>query len=127
MHDGTWKRTGRTFGGSVAGQRKASSVSRTKAMKALGSVIYAARLSDGTIKIGWTEHFDERLNWLRSRERQDVELLAFMLGDYEDEQSIHADLAEHRHHAVEFYNPTSEVLNVVNAMRRGLGLSQIAA
>ncbi len=36
-------------------------------MDNMGSVVYAARLADGIIKIGWTEHFGDRLRWLMAR------------------------------------------------------------
>ena len=71
--------------------------------------------------------FDLRLHWLKHHVNQDVELLAFRVGAYEDEQAIHASLVEHRARAREYYNPTPEVLAVVNDMRNSLGLPHIAA
>lgn len=105
-------------------------VSRRKTMDALGPVVYAAQLADGTIKIGWTEHFGDRLRSLKSHTGQDVELLAFKPGTFDDEQAIHAGLVEHRVditvQAREYYRPSVEVLEVVNAMRAGLGMPDIA-
>lgn len=128
MTDATWRLTGKPFGsGGAAGYRKTSSISRHQAMKALGSVVYAARLADGTVKIGWTENFEHRLAWLKGYVKQDVELLAFKLGTYEDEQAIHASLTDHLDHAREYYKPTPEVMAVVNDMRADLKMPPVAA
>jgi hypothetical protein len=102
-------------------------VSRRAAMKALGSVVYAARLDDGTIKIGWTEHFDERLYYLKQHTKQTVKLIGFQSGSREDEQAIHATLAEHRSQGREYYHPTPEVIAAVNSMRDVFSLPHIAA
>lgn len=100
-------------------------------MRALGPVVYAARLADGTIKIGWTERFDLRLHWLKHHVQQDVELLAFRCGTFDDEQAIHSALVEHRaphtEHAREYYRPTDAVLAVVNGMRADLRMPPVAA
>lgn len=96
-------------------------------MDAMGSVVYAARLADGTIKIGWTEHFGDRLRSLKSYVGQDVELIGFRFGDRDDEQAIHASLTAHVHHGREYYNPAPEVLAVVNEMRESLNMPQLAA
>lgn len=63
MRDATWRRTGLPFGDAAhnQGHRKTNSLSRTAALRALGSVVYAARLADGTIKIGWTQDFENRM------------------------------------------------------------------
>lgn len=131
MDEPTWIRTGQAFSGPMLGRRKTSSVSRKAAMRALGSVVYAARLGDGTIKFGWTEHFDERLHWLSGYTKQDVELLAFRLGTYEDEQAIHATLIPHRadftEQSREYYHPVAEVMSVVNDMRSALNMPPVAA
>lgn len=106
---------------------------RKQIMKAMGSVVYAARLSDGVIKFGWTEHFGDRLRYLSSYTGQDVELLAFRFGDYDDEQALHGSLAEHRAggseyaNAREYYEPTPEVMAVVNSMRGSLNMPHVAA
>lgn len=110
---------------------KRGHVSRRAVMDTLGSVVYAAQLADGTIKIGCTEHFGERLRWLKSYTGQDVELLAFRFGTYEDEQAIHATLVAHRvditEYAREYYQPAPEVLAVVNDMRTAMNMPPIAA
>ena len=106
---------------------------RATALRLLGPVVYAARLADGTIKIGWTERFDLRLHWLKHHAQQDVELLAFRSGTYDDEQEIHRSLAafraqvDHVEHPREYYHPVDEVLAVVNDMRADLNMPPIAA
>ena len=103
-------------------------VPRMALMDNMGSVVYAARLADGTVKIGWTRHFGDRLRYLKSATKQDVELLAFRFGDLEDERAIHARLVDHRikgHR--EFYRPAPEVLAVVNEMRSALNMPPVAA
>lgn len=135
MKDATWRRTGRSFGGahSVGVGARGGESSRTAVMRALGSVVYAARLADGTIKIGWTERFDLRLHWLKHYVQQDVELLAFRVGTHEDEQAIHSSLIEYRAadtehpEAREYYRPMPQVLAAVNAMRDDLGLPRLVA
>jgi hypothetical protein len=127
MPDATWQLTGREFGGHQPKHNPHGGLQRTTAMRLLGAVVYAARLSDGSIKIGWTERFDLRLHWLKHYAQQDVELLAFRPGTYEDEQAIHAALTEHLHHAREYYHSTPEVMAVVNEMRTALHMPPIAA
>lgn len=100
---------------------------RNEAMSSLGSVVYAARLADGTIKIGWTEHFGSRLRWLKSYTGQTVELLAFRQGGRSDEQALHAAMKDHLARGREYYHPTPEVLAVVNRMRHDLGMTPVAA
>ena len=130
MRDATWRRTGLPFGHADhnRGHRKTRSLSRSEALRIFGSVVYAARLADGTIKIGWTEDFENRIRYLASATKQDVELLAFRAGTYEDEQAIHHSLAAHRIEGKrEFYYPTAEVLRVVNDMRTALNMPPVAA
>lgn len=100
---------------------------RMEIMDAMGSVVYAARLADGTIKIGRTEHFGDRLRHLKAYTKQEVELLAFRFGGRNEEQAIHATLAAHIHHGREYYHPTPEVLAVVNSMREALSMPHVAA
>lgn len=135
MKDSTWRHTGRKFGGahSVGMGSRGGESSRTAIMRALGSVVYVARLDDGRIKIGWTERFDLRLHWLKHYVQQDVELLAFRVGTYEDEQAIHERLAAHRSvrpghdREREYYDASPEVLALVNEMRDALNLPHVAA
>ncbi len=132
MSDATWRHTGQKFGGTQKRHVAHGGLQRTTAMRMLGAVVYAARLADGTIKIGWTERFDLRLHWLKHHVQQDVELLAFRTGTYDDEQAIHASLVDSRataadySNAREYYEATPEVLAAVNSMRSDLGLSAVA-
>lgn len=132
MSNPTWT-LGGTFGGAQKRHAPKGATARTAAMRALGPVVYAVRLADGVIKIGWTERFDLRLHWLKHRVRQDVELLAFRPGTYDEEQAIHAALKPHRAtdetyaQAREYYVATPEVLAVVNDMRGALNMPQLAA
>lgn len=125
-----WHQSGLPFGasGHTNGNRKTTSVSRTAALTALGSVVYAARLDDGTIKIGCTGQLQDRLRYLSNHTGQSVELLAFRLGTYADEQAIHETLVAHRIIGKrEYYHPSPEVLAVVNDMRAALKMPHIAA
>ena len=96
-------------------------------MNTIGAVVYAARLDDGVIKIGWTQRFGDRLRYLKHHDQQDVELLAFRGGTLDDEKAIHAALVEHLHHGREYYAPTPEVLAVVNDMRAVLNMPPLTA
>lgn len=107
--------SGRTTG---RGQQKA-------ARQALGAVVYAARVGD-LVKIGHTTDLDMRLRTLRHTNRADVELLGFAFGTREDEQAIHADLAEHLARGREYYHRTPAVLEVVDGMRSRLNLPALS-
>lgn len=125
MADATWRQSGLPFGHADhnRGRRKAATFSRTAALQLLGSVVYAARLTDGTIKIGWTTQLHDRLRYLAHYTKQDAELLAFKPGGYDDEQDIHRALVAHRLEGRrEYYHPTADVMAVVNSMRADLGL-----
>lgn len=130
MPDATWTHSQIPFGDAAhnLGRRKITSTSRTAALRSLGSIVYAARLADGTIKIGWTARAQDRLRYLVAYVQQDVELVAFRAGTYEDEQEIHGSLVAYRIEGKrEFYHPTAEVLAVVNAMRADLNMPPLAA
>ena len=100
---------------------------RMDIMNSLGSIIYAARLDDGVIKIGWTQRFGDRLRCLRHHDQLGIELLAFRAGTHDEEQAIHAALVDHVHHGREYYHPAHEVLTVVNDMRAALNMPPVAA
>jgi len=99
------------------------------AKRSLGPVIYALRLDDGVIKIGFTTDLSDReITVRRQSGSEHSEVLAFrLMGTYEDEQDIHAGLISHRAYGWEYYHPTPEVLDVVNAMRADIGLPRLAA
>ena len=96
-------------------------ISRAAALRALGEVVYAVRCGD-VIKIGHTANLAIRVNHLHADE-----VLAFVPGTRDDEQQLHARLADHGHHGREWYYPTPGVLAVVNEMRERLGLEPYAA
>lgn len=89
-----------------------------------GPVVYAARLPDRTIKIGYSTDVADRLNHLGCGL---AGLLALMPGTYEDEQAIHSGLIEHRARGREYYYPTPAVMAVVNDMRATFGMEPVAA
>jgi len=91
-----------------------------QAMKAIGSVVYAIRFDDGSVKIGWTSDLAQRKRTWRIRGNDGI--LAVMPGSVEDEQAIHERLIPHRHHGVEYYHQTPEVLAEVNALRGSVGM-----
>lgn len=85
-------------------------------------VVYALRLTDGTIKIGCTSNLAKRRNHYVG-----CEVLGFRPGDFEDEAEIHRTLKPHRARGFEYYHPTAEVIAAVNALRDHFGLPHIAA
>lgn len=98
----------------------AATEQRNEALRALGSVVYAVRLPDDVIKIGYTADLATRAQALGA-----VEILGFRPGGFAEEQLIHATLVAHRHHGREHYHPTPEVLATVNDMRAELGLDAV--
>lgn len=90
------------------------------------SVLYAIRLSDGLIKIGWTSNLLSRWRWLKTRQGAH-EFLAFTFGTREDEGRVHRCLADHVARGREYYHPTPEVLAVVNGWRTAIGREPLAA
>lgn len=97
-----------------------SRMSRAEALRTLGPVLYAVRLRDGLIKIGYTARMDDRLYHFRG-----CEVLAFKQALAEDEQPVHNGLKAHLAHGQEYYHPTPEVLAVVNDWREALGLQPL--
>lgn len=91
------------------------------ALTAGQSFIYAMRLKDSIVKIGWSNHLANRRAQLRGQ------ILAFKPGSYYDEQDIHTSLSEHRARGREYYHPRPEVMAVVNEMRGHFNLPAIAA
>lgn len=93
---------------------------KAQALQLLGEVLYAYKMPDGLIKIGHTKQLN-----VRSYRYTNAELLAVHLGNQSDETAVHRLLQAHAAHGREYYNPAPEVLAVVNAWRRGLGLESI--
>ena len=91
-----------------------------------GTILYAVRLGDGTIKIGVTGHLHLRLTQLRSLTQSEPEVLAVRNGTIEDERALHASLTEHLDHGREWYRPDPEVLAIVNEWRSALHMEPVA-
>jgi len=89
----------------------------------VGPLVYAARLKDGTIKIGFTTDIANRMSALGGWKA----VLGFVPGTFEDEQDIHRQLRSHRKRGREYYHPTPEVIGVVNDMRARYGFDPIEA
>lgn len=87
-------------------------LSRAAALRAVGEVVYAARVGEH-IKIGYTTNLWQRLHSLRA-----TELLGFQPGTWDDEQRMHRELAVWAAKGREYYDPTPPVILAVNAMRR---------
>lgn len=97
---------------------------RREAMMALQGgrpMVYAARVAGGIIKIGCSVDIYTRMSQIKG------EILAFKFGDYDDERAIHATLQADLHHGREWFNPSPEVMTVINDMRDGYGLPHVAA
>ena len=107
-------------------RRSDSTINDTKSSlaKDCGPVIYAARLNDGTIKIGYTTDVKDRLVHLGCGLEG---ILALVPGTYQQEQDIHSGLIAYRHHGREYYHPHEQVIAVVNQMRATFDLKPIAA
>lgn len=109
--------------------RAGRSLTRHAALTALkGSALYAARVGEDVIKIGFTNDLAGRVRTLAHYNDAQIDVLAIQLGSsYEEEQEIHASLEPYRARGREYYHPTPEVLAIVNAMRDRFGLPHIAA
>lgn len=89
----------------------------------VGPVIYAIRQPGGIIKIGHTTRIANRIASLGGWQH----LLALKPATRADELELHRTLRAHVNHGREYYNPTPEVLGVVNDMRSAMRLDPIAA
>lgn len=110
------------------------SPSQRQALKAV-SMVFGATLYAFTfgpfLKLGWTEHLDQRFYQLRhqaiARGYTAPEFLGFAPGTREDEGALHRSLAASVAEGREWYNPTPDVLAVINDWRDQLGRDPIAA
>jgi hypothetical protein len=91
--------------------------------RGVGTVVYAYRFPDGTIKIGYSTRVYERITQLGPLSG----LVALKSGDYDDEQAIHAGLKAHRVRGREYYRPAPAVLAVINDMRAAMRLGPLSA
>lgn len=108
---------------SVGGSITVSRATPRQAARDVGPVIYAFRMEEGVIKIGYSESIYSRLCHLGPLSN----LLALVPGSHEDEQRIHEDLKAHRNRGIEYYNATPEVVAFVNEMRTHTKQPPIAA
>jgi len=93
-------------------------------LKALGPVVYALRVPDGAIKIGYSTDLPNRMR--RFVRTSEAEILAILPGGtLAEEQAIHARLRDHVAYGREFYHPTPEVVAEVNGMREQIGLDHL--
>ncbi len=81
-----------------------------------GFVYFAARATDGAIKIGWTSDVMRRIAELRKEFRSAVELTACFPGDKPDELRLHARFAADRLDG-EWHRPSSTLLSFVAGLR----------
>lgn len=118
----------------IASQEAAPLPTHRQAMQAL-TAVYGAMLYAFTfgpyVKLGWTEHLDQRAYQLRSQaiaEGYDVpQILGFKPGTRAEELELHRGLATSVHHGREWYHPTPEVLAVINDWREAVGRQPVAA
>lgn len=90
-----------------------------------GSVLYAIRLSDGIIKIGWTSNLCRRWRQLVNTDKAE-QFLGFTFGSRDEETELHRQLSAHVARGREYYHPHSDVLEIVNNWRSALGREPIA-
>lgn len=107
-----------TSGGTAITADATDPMTRTQALKDFPPAIYAVRLHDGLVKIGWSRSLANRLGSYG----KDSELLGLMPGTLADEKQLHARLAPHRARLREYYHPAPEVLAEVNTLREWSGL-----
>lgn len=118
MANTTRRRASRSWGNATARFQAEARTSLRSLTADVGPVVYAARLDDGTIKIGHTADVYNRMAKFGGMSN----LVALKPGTYADEQQIHKLLVEHRARGNEYYRPTPEVIGVVNEMRAAYGL-----
>lgn len=94
------------------GPKAPESFTRAAALRAVGEVVYAARVGEH-IKIGYTTNLWQRLHSLRA-----TELLGFKPGTWDDEQQIHRELALWAAKGREYYDPAPQVILAVNELRQ---------
>lgn len=93
------------------------------ALPYLPPVLYAFRLEDDVIKIGWSEHLNQRRKQLRANW---ADLLAIKPGTIDQERALHRRIPDaHRHHGVEYYLPTPGIIAMLNGWRSAYGLAPI--
>ncbi len=104
-------------------ERPEERLSAFTALAAFGASVYAVRLADGLVKIGWTENLGRRKQHFGAA----AELLGFQPGSRETENALHHSLRASVAHGREYYHATPEVLAVVNDMRADFNLPPLTA
>jgi hypothetical protein len=92
------------------------------AFRDLGPVIYAVLTDDGFIKIGRTRNLKNRLGRYGIGIKNARRILMVKPGTSADERAIHAQFAEHVAQGHEYYHPTREILDYINAERDRMGV-----
>lgn len=95
----------------------------TSIARELGPCVYAVRTPDRLIKIGYTTDLDRRIRGFGSV--WDDVLLA-LPGTPNDEAALHARFAPYLARGREYYFPTIEIRQWINAERDRLGAAAIA-
>lgn len=97
--------------------------SKVQAARAFGPAMYAFLFPEGYIKIGWSSDLPQRRTNLGASWDN---LLALKRGTIDDERRLHRRIDDrHRHHGIEYYYPTPEIIAMLNEWRRDLGLEPI--
>jgi len=113
-----------------SGQQRslAEKVEQTRAIRALvdgfDTMLYAARMPDGTIKIGCTSDLASRFRYLRAMHGV---MVGFIPGSFDDEADIHSLLKPYLAMGQEWYHPAPQVIDTVNQMRDRYDLPHLAA
>ncbi len=107
-------------------ERELTFMEAAQKLTANRTILYAIRVGDGSIKIGFTGNFYERARHIRMKDGGG-EVLAFRFGTRQDESEIHKSLIAHRSRGREYYHPHPQVLELVNKWRAALGRDEIAA
>src|SRR5690554_6020759 len=84
----------------------------------ISEVVYFARTKDNLVKIGHTADLERRVHKIGPWSC----LLAFIPGDYDDEQEMHRRFREYRARGYEYYYPASELLDHVDEIRDQMGV-----
>lgn len=115
----------RAYAYQYAADAKLSFAQAAQRLAAGGPVLYAIRLADRLIKIGWTSDLYGRWRQLICTDHAE-EFLAFTFGSRADETELHRRLTEHVARGNEYYHPHAEVLDVVNSWRAEFGRGPVS-
>lgn len=89
----------------------------------LPPVVYFLRTPDGLVKIGHTAgNLGQRRQTFRA---QWEDVLALLPGSRADEAAMHRRFRRHLARGREFFQPAPEVIDYINELRAGMGLSPV--